>query len=180
MNIREIISLLEDAATTEESPVRRWIAGSEFVDAQGNPITFYHGTSKDQDFRAFKMPKNGIWFTPDRNSASEYALENDSMDLKYDGKQYNKVHTASRVIPVYIKAQKVQHWADWPDSIKHAQNYRRAQGMLFDQLRMQGFDAINFANAVIVVIGSPNQIKSALGNKGTYDPAKKNIDEDDA
>jgi hypothetical protein len=177
MDIRTAIDLVEKMAA-DESNFEKWIAGSELVNADGSPIKLYHGTSKDQDFKSFKMPKNGIWFTTDPKSASDYSLDNDSQGYKEgpDGKMY-KAHTASRVIPVYARASKVMHWTDWPDEIKYANNYKRAQGILFDRLRWQGYDAINFNNGVIVIIGSPNQIKSSIGNNGNYDPAKKNIHE---
>jgi hypothetical protein len=130
------------------------------------------------------MPKNGIWFTTDPKSASEYAEENDSQDTKYDSstRQFHRVHTASRVIPVYVRAVNPVYWEDWPDQIKYATNYKRAQGQLFDVLRSRGHDAIVFGtsdHSVIVVIGSPNQIKSATGNRGTFDASRKNIDEAD-
>lgn len=171
----------EDAAPRTETGFDRWFAGSQLVDAEGRPLKLYHGTSKDQDFKAFKMPKNGIWFTTDPASASEYASSNDSMDTKYDHwtKEYKSVHTASRVVPVYVKATNVFEINDWPEAVNNATNYRRAQGIYFDQLRMRGYDAVWHRQwGVVVVIGSPNQIKSAIGNRGTFDPDKKNIDED--
>jgi hypothetical protein len=171
----------EDAAPQVETAFDRWFAGSQIVDSDGRPLKLYHGTSKDQDFRAFRMPKNGIWFTTDPKSASDYASENDSMDTKYDydTRTFKKVHTASRVVPVYVKATKVFEIDEWPEAVRYANNYRRAQGIFFDQLRMRGYDAVWDRSAgVIVVIGNPTQIKSAIGNRGTFDPAKKNIDED--
>jgi hypothetical protein len=53
--------LFEDELT----PLQRWFAGSQAVDANGEPLKLYHGTSKDADFKSFKMPKNGVWFTTD-------------------------------------------------------------------------------------------------------------------
>ena len=32
------------------------------VDANGEPMVMYTGTSSDKDFTKFKMPKNGTWF----------------------------------------------------------------------------------------------------------------------
>jgi hypothetical protein len=190
MNMRDLMRLCEDAATPfqpeapapqdaapEQTPFEKWFAGSKIVDASGNPLKVYHGTSKDQNFRAFKMNKNGIWFTADPAEASQYSVENDSMGHKYDNGKFNPVHTASRVIPCYVRALKVMYYDVWPDQIRLADNYKRAQGIVFDQLRSQGYDAV-VTGGLVVAIGSPNQIKSAIGNQ-KFDPSKKNIDEDD-
>jgi hypothetical protein len=175
MNMRDLIRLCE----RETTPFEQWFAGSKLVDASGNPIKLFHGTSKDQNFRAFKMPKNGIWFTTDPASASQYAEENDSKGTKYDWetRSFNPVHTASRVIPCYVRAMNIMHYEQWPDALRMASNYKRAQAIAFDQLRTQGYDTIT-CGEIVVVIGNPNQIKSAIGNK-MFDPSKKNIDEED-
>jgi hypothetical protein len=70
---------------------------------------------------------------------------------------------------------KVKTYTQWPDEVRLADNYKRMQGILFDRLRVEGYDAVQ-SQDVIVVIGSPNQIKSAIGNR-KFDPTKKNIDE---
>lgn len=180
MDIRTAINLVEDAQNVTTA-LDRWLEGSELRAPDGGPLKVYHGTSKDADFRAFKIPKNGVWFTTDPKSASDYASENDSMDTKYDydTRTWKKVHTASRVIPAYVRASKVYQVEEWPESVRYANNYRRAQGQFFDTLRMKGFDAVlDKAAGVIVILGNPTQIKSAIGNRGTFDLTKKNIDED--
>lgn len=180
MDIRTAINLIEDAQT---SNLARWFSGSKIVDDAGRPLKLYHGTSKDMDFKSFRMPKNGIWFTADSQSASDYAKDNDSKGVKYDDttRTFRDVHTAARVIPVYVRATNPVFWDEWPAEL-NVDNYKRAQGILFDKLRWQGHDAIVYgtgSDRIVVVIGSPNQIKSAIGNRGAYDPAKKNIDEDE-
>jgi hypothetical protein len=182
MDMRTAMTLVEDAQRAPTA-LERWLNGSELRAPDGGPLKVFHGTSKDADFRAFKMPKNGVWFTLNPKSASDYAIENDSMDTKYDHdtRTFKKVHTASRVVPVYVRASKVYEIEDWPEAVRYATNYRRAQGIFFDSLRAQGYDAVWDRSAgVIVIIGNPTQIKSAIGNKGTFDPSKKNIDEDEA
>jgi hypothetical protein len=42
----------------------KWFDGSKAVDADGNPLKLYHGTSKDKDFKYFNVAKSGVWFTP--------------------------------------------------------------------------------------------------------------------
>lgn len=173
MRIQE---LFEDGSAP--SALERWFAGSKIVDASGKPMKLYHGTSKDADFKAFKMPKNGVWFTNDSKEASDYAETNDSQDLKYVDGKYVRVHVASRVIPCYVRATNPIILDDWPPALLTAENYRRAQGIYFDKLRAQGYDAIVFKNGmIVVVIGSPNQIKSAIGNL-KFDASKKGLHEE--
>lgn len=183
MDIRKIIALVERAqepgldVTQEATPFEKWFAGSKVVDGQGKPLKLYHGTSKDQDFRSFKMPRNGVWFTTDPKSASDYAADNDSQGYKMDGWNYVKTHTASRVIPCYVKMLNPLVIDAWPEKLQYASNYKKAQAEWFDMLRAQRYDGvISKGSGVFVAIGDPTQIKSAIGNT-KFDPSKKNIDE---
>jgi len=162
---------------------KKWFDGSQAVDASGKPLKLYHGTSKDVDFKSFKMPKNGVWFTPDPKSASDYAKENDSQNMRWDHGKGNYVHinTASRVIPVYLKMlnpKRVTSLEELSPEIKFADNYRRVQGIVFDKLRHEGYDSVIIGNEVYVMLdyNAPNKIKSAIGNK-TFADNKKNIHE---
>jgi len=176
----------EDASGMPRRPVidtpefRRWFAGSKAVDAHGEPLILYHGTSKDTDFKAFKVPKNGVWFTTDPKSASAYAEENDSQGSKWDPERraFMRTHTASRVIPVYLKITNPKRFPSLPEELRHVQNYRKAQGQFFDRLRAEGYDSVIFGDDVYVLLdrNAPSKIKSAIGNKAFSD-TKKNIHE---
>lgn len=48
----------------------RWFSGSVVVDDSGNPLPVYHGT----EFEFEHYNRWPIYFTPDRNIASQYAL----------------------------------------------------------------------------------------------------------
>lgn len=154
-----------------------WFEGSAVVNANNQPLVMYTGTSKDKDFVKFNIPRNGAWFTSDPAAASMYAVDNDSKGLKYDAdkRKYVEVNTASRVMPVYlsIKNPYVMTKADF-DAI-NKENYKRAQGQFFDTLRSQGYDGVNVGDGTWVVLGTPSQIKSALGNNGTFSPTEANI-----
>ena len=136
----------------------------------------YTGTSKDTDFTKFKIPRNGAWFTDSPASASEYAVENDSRGFEWEGGRPVEVNTASRVMPVYLRIEKPYTLTEQErDTLFKADNYKRAQGIIFDGAKAKGFDGVNFGDGIWVVIGSPNQIKSAIGNAGTFDPKKPSI-----
>lgn len=74
-----------------------WFGDSVAIDADGNPIVFYHGT--DQDITQFKPSKEGalgkgIYVTPNAEYASNYAAE----DVFGE-----KRGTGGNVIPMFIK-----------------------------------------------------------------------------
>jgi hypothetical protein len=167
--------------TTEEGVKNFWkgFKDTKVVDAEGRPLKLYTGTSKDVDFTKFKAPKNGVWFTPDAQGASQYAIENDSMGYTQDGWKFIPKNTASRVMPVYVALKNPKHYDNMVDAIGQVSNYKKAQGILFDRLKAEGYDGVVFgegASAVYVAF-SPNQIKSAIGNKGGFDVTKPDIRE---
>lgn len=156
-----------------------WSGGSELKDEHGRPKVMYHGTSSDKDYADFKVPKNGAWFTDSKEGASAYASSNDSQNTKYDhftGK-FHDINTASRVVPVYIKSKNTHNIT--PDENKkiNVENYKRAQGQVFSDMKTKGVDMVNHGGGVVSVIGDSSQIKSAIGNRGTYSQKSKKMNE---
>jgi len=157
---------------------QRWFGGSKVVDENGNPLVVYHGTSKDVDFNKFKLPKNGAWFTTDPESASQYAVENDSMGFKYnrDTRNFDEINTAARVMPVFVRIENPYTLtAEERATLLKAANYNKAQGVIFERAKAQGYDGIRMGDGIWVAIKDPTQIKSAIGNVGTYDPTSPDI-----
>ena len=165
------------AKTERKQNFDKWFGDSKVVDDNGQPLVMYTGTSKDVDFKSFKVPKNGVWFTTNPAEASQYAVENDSKEFKYnrDTRQYEEVNTASRVIPAFLSIQNPYKITE--DDLKqiNTENYRKAQGQFFDNLRAQGYDGVDFGGGLWVVIGKPTQIKSTIGNQGTFYPDLSDI-----
>jgi hypothetical protein len=163
----------------QETPAfKNWFGESKVVDAEGKPLTVYHGTSKDVDFNSFKGNKNGIWFTPDTESASSYAMQNDSMGFKQGyGYKMEPTNRASRVIPAYVSIKNPAIFDVWPNQIRDATNYKKALGDYFTQLKAQGHDGVIFGSGkdTVYVAFNPEQVKSATANKGTFDPLNKDI-----
>jgi len=162
---------------TETPEFKAWFGDSKVVDEQGEPLRVYTGTSSDVDFKSFRAPKNGIWFTDSAEGASQYAVENDSMGLEYDGHKFNPKNSASRVIPAYLSIKNPKVYTEWPESIMRATNYRKAQGLVWETLRAQGHDGViaDIAGSKIIVAFDAKQIKSAIGNNGGFDPGSKDI-----
>lgn len=152
----------------------------------GSPKVYYHGTSKDKDFKKFNVGRHGAWVTDDPKEASMYAEANDSQKTVYnwgsleDQKHgWRYVNTASRVMPVHVKITKPYTGA-MPSHFATTDNYKRAQSNFFDHLRSQGFDGWipqEQGGLVAVALSNPTQIKSSLGNNGNFDSSKPNINE---
>lgn len=177
-DIRYATRIGGNLAQTETPAFKAWFSASAVVDADGAPQVVYTGTSKDVDFTKFKVPKNGAWFTADPKSASEYATDNDSKDLKYDPdtRRYVEVNTASRVIPVYLRITNPATLAPADrEAMRMAQNYRKVQGQIFDRLRLAGHDGVDMGDGVWVVLKEAAQIKSSIGNTGAFAPANPDI-----
>ena len=156
---------------------KAWFGASKAVDAQGNPQRFYHGTSKDKNFDKFNEGMRGIWFTKDQGEASAYARDNDSQNLKYnvETRRYDHINDQPRVIPVYLKM--LNPYVMTPEEIErftHTQNYAGFQRDLGNKVRAQGYDSIIYPDGSHVVF-SANQVKSAIGNSGAFDPQNKRI-----
>jgi hypothetical protein len=165
-------------AQQETPEFKNWFGESKVVDADGKPLTVYHGTSKDVDFNSFKGNKNGIWFTPNPDIASNYAMQNDSMGYRRGtGYSMEPTNRASRVIPAYVSLKNPAVFEVWPDVIRYATNYKKALGDYFTQLKAQGHDGVIFGSGkdATYVAFNPEQVKSATGNKGTFDPSNPDI-----
>lgn len=60
------------------------------------------------------------------------------------------------------------------NKLKRANNYKKAQLEMFDQLKRSGYDGVDFGDGNYVVFNS-TQIKSAIGNNGDFNPNNPNI-----
>ena len=165
---------------------KNWFGASKVVNKDGSPIVLYHGTSKDADFKSFKVGRHGAWFTTDPAGASQYAIENDSQGLvrRPGGRwEMDGTNTASRVIPVYVKIEN-PYRGDIPDKyLDSDKSYKVQQSKWFDELRAKGYDGWMpdkddpWGNGrYVVALKDPTQIKSAVGNRGTFDPKSSRID----
>jgi len=140
---------------------------------------FYTGTSKDKDFTAFQESRHGTWLTDSPEDASSYALSNDSMGYRPGpGWTYEKTNQASRVIPAYAKIEN-PYRGEKPDWVMKQDNYKKAQSDWFDQLRSQGYDAwvpdSGNGSLAVVLKNQGTNVKSAIGNQGTFDITKKHM-----
>lgn len=143
----------------ETDAFRRWFGDSKVVDAEGKPLVVYHGTGND--FDTF-MPSDGgeygagVYLTPDAKGASSYA--------RYRGR------TAPNVMPVYVSIKN-------PAGPAEASNIAswRGEEAVRPELMRRGYDGIIDKFSGQIVAFRPEQIKSAIGNRGTFDPNDPDI-----
>jgi len=172
----EVKNVLPVGSPERSQNLREWL-GNSFLHDEGNPRTYYHGTSKDKPFTGFKVGRHGAWFTSDPKDASMYAEANDSMSSRFEGGRFVPQNTASRVMPVYLKASN-PFLGEFPEKYKNVENYKKAQSEWFDELRANGYDSWiprSQEGSLAVMLEGPHQVKSAIGNVGTFDPTSPDI-----
>lgn len=165
-----------DEPTTRAENLQRWAKGTKVVDQNGQPLVVYHGTSSDTDFKKFRIGQRGAWFGESPDTASMYATSNDSQGHVWDGRNFIPKNTKPRIYPVYLNIQNPYTLteADWTDLRGDSSSYQVKQRALTNRAKAMGHDGINYGDGVWVAF-RPEQIKSAVGNKGTYDPRTGDI-----
>jgi len=179
-------------AQTEEG-VRNfwaWFGDSKVVDDQGRPLVVYHSTLDDkvQFDKAGKFMGytgvSGISATDNPEMASRYLDRFGA--LRYDGKAFEK-----NVMPLYVKAENplerdepfktnLRLGAPLPDGyVSEVEKMGHDALIRNDAISRKGTvkhsDAKNAIRGREIVVFDPTQIKSAIGNDGTFDPQNPSI-----
>lgn len=155
-----------DVPQTETKAFRDWFGGSKVVDENGKPLVVYHYTNNS--FTTFDISKAedhgaAFWFTGRKFGEGEFAGRSKEMTVYLDIKK-----------PFYTKDQYlVEEGPADPDFMK--------------KMRKGGYDGIIYADPKNpttsdggsdmsqFVVFRPEQIKSATGNRGTFDPTNPDI-----
>lgn len=174
-----------------------WFEGSKVVDKQNNPLRLYHGTTKDFDqfeigakgrnsniFGGWDVQRAGIFFTEDPDTAYDFANQTDDPNAPLARGQHIK--------PVYLliydpidltygfSASLLNTMADYGlnpryyinvDNIWEVFDYENGGQKLIEVLKKIGYDgAFFYENGKKTWVAfDPNQVKSATGNRGTFD-----------
>jgi hypothetical protein len=176
---------------------QRFFGGSKAVDEYGEPQRFYHGTLAPSGIDAFR-------FNSHFGTASQANERLKSLSELHDDYRHlypSKAREAPQVMPVYLNAQNPMRVEDtmlenWRKQIEEAKSlghdsivYLNRGEMTADQLD-EIFDMERSRNAKIsddelrkgvpgvadsYIVFDPKQIKSAIGNRGTYDPDDPDI-----
>ena len=178
---------------TESPEFKKWFGDSKVVDANGNPLVVYHGTTKD--FTAFDKTKQGtstdegylgegFYFSNDPEMASGYASYNAP-----DG----ETSAGAQVLPVFVSLQNpaIGYPKQFGKNVVNDLTSKMSRGEITAQemtsrLREMGHDGIIWKGdgpggevsgyqGNEFVVFEPSQIKSATGNRGTFDPTNPDI-----
>lgn len=184
-------------AQTEEGLRRfwRWFGDSKVVDAEGRPLVVYHGTAYKFDAfdparvgSTFEVDDNGFFFTSSESEADKWA---DAAEAVWRREKRAKYGDA-RVVPVYLALQ--NPWtikADTSDEtgkspVAHFESgngqFNRGQQNTIQYAVDSGYDGLIVRDDVVddsheamLVVFDPTKIKSATGNRGTFDGSNPDI-----
>lgn len=152
-----------DSFTGEDlAHFKQWFAGSKIMQ-DSKPKVFYHGTLSDISvFHASKRGDlgAGIYLTDNVAEANSYTVD------PYSGSNH---YTGANIVPVYVRMVNPYIWTeeDAYSDIDTRQKYIRAlghDGIIDNKRRTQH-----------LVVFSPSQLKSAVGNSGGFDPDRLSI-----
>ena len=155
---------------TETPAFKRWFGDSKVVDESGRPLVVYHGTNQDiAEFRPgvggpgqYADTKGAIFFSSWPEAAGFFA-------------RVKSREAGSRtIIPTYLSI-KNPVTVDFAGDIKDTGRVTRA----IEDAKAAGNDGVILRNIIdgdlyaasdVYVVFDPTQIKSAIGNRGTFDP----------
>jgi hypothetical protein len=149
---------------TETPEFKRWFGKSAVVDKDGKPLRVFHGT-KGGDFEEFKETgpsrerwgNRGHYFTANPEYAGDYATQ---------GAAEN-----SRTVPVYLRIENPKVLPERQTSLITDAQFRE-----FTAAGHDGVIGVDKAGKPVEFVAfDAKQIKSATGNKGTFDPADPRI-----
>ncbi len=179
---------------TETEAFRRWFGDSKVVDKNGDPLVVYHGTRGNFDtFDIGKYGKTdggwygrGFYFAPSAKDASMYASVQGTdganvMPVFLSIKNPYRVDTSGGIAIGAMRDQfRKQFGQKAFDAVAGTEgntNTRFSQNVS-DWLSTRGYDGVIVTRDGVTreyVAFRPEQIKSALGNVGTFDPTNPDI-----
>lgn len=175
---------------TQTPAFKRWFGDSKVVDDNGEPLVVYHG-SPDARFmqenpvfmsmsdRYGQQEGVGVfWFAKDRRAAQSYTDQRRAFDFQ---------NAEPDIVPAYIKMENPlvidaggREWRDAQNRGKTTDVIKRAKaeghdGVIIRRVRDDYNNNARTPATDTYAVFNSRQIKSATGNRGTFDPADPNI-----
>lgn len=148
---------------TDSKEFKAWFAKSKVVDNKGNPKIVFHGTFKvfssfggDKSDSMDPESSHRYFFTESPGRAGMFVTDESGR---------SGVNEKPNIMPVYL-------------SIKNPYESKNPTGEIVGDLKSKGYDGIHSGDTWIAFM--PTQIKSAIGNKGTFDPKDPDIRKSDS
>ena len=156
---------------------KSWFGDSKVVNENGEPMVMYHGTPSFTGIEKFNKPatisgawspmRGGIWFTPSKRVADNYAMG----DFQKNDTGIAFGSRGSHLVPVYLKMENPLDLR----TKKGRDNWKRLkEDTGVSNPLKHGYDGVILSKTEFVV-AEPTQIKSAIANRGTFDPADPRI-----
>ena len=154
---------------TQSQQFKRWFGdwqnrpeqASKVVNDDGTPRVVYHGT--DADFTVFQSKAGTYFFSESRDYAESMAEERGGTRIV---EAYLNIRD-----PFYVEMQP----GEFSDDRKEAKYIRQAKNEGRDGVVFSLNTGNDIVDDVFYVVFSPEQIKSATDNVGTFDPANPDI-----
>lgn len=151
---------------TETPEFKRWFGDSKVVDANGKPLVVYHGSAApitgSPVIGLSDNPLAGFSVTKDRSVAEYYGVN---------------------VSELYVRAEKIfDYTGDWDSQLTETQQSELLSSsspeIMTEKLIEFGYDSAYFVENDEIRVFSPEQIKSATGNRGTFDDSGNILNQD--
>ncbi len=182
------LALMPDIAAPDTAAFKRWFGNSKVVDAQGNPLVVYHGTP-NVGFTEFGSGNGGAFFSDRFDIAASYAGRFNEVEFDEEGAYADEMQG---VYDAYLSLKNPlvvdwegNDWGNGPEGLKLDDWANRAKRQGHDGLIAEnvvdtgwlspGLVSDNGLGKVYVAFKPDEQIKSATGNSGAFDPENPDI-----
>ena len=161
---------IKTAGVVDNPSFKAWFGNSKVVDSEGKPLMMFHGTS--EDFGTFDLDKGGgvgLYFTSDPEAASDYA----NITGRWKG-------GGDSVMPVYVSIRNPVSVKEW-NAMTDRMSGGNPRKLALEAMSKKGYDGIIFpedknpGKISMAVAFRPDQVKSATGNIGTFDPENPDV-----
>ena len=180
---------------TDNPKFKAWFGDSKVVDADGKPLVVYHGTTANFDtFSPSRIKEGnyglGFYFSSDPEDGTSHFRSAGTND-----RSVMDTPSGANVMPVYLAISNPASARQYEElfyekskgTARTAASNKRVTEIVTRELRKQGYDGVVVERGYkkdgkpLVVTKrwytafSPTQIKSAIGNKGTWSKKDPNI-----
>lgn len=159
---------------TETAAFKKWFGDSKVVDAEGKPLVVYHGAEMGGKFNTFKVPETDFHVGPGMNDTMRSQYFFFSSD-EQTARSYGAVKSVYLSIknPLVVDAGGKTFKSFVPfhyigDALRDGHD-----GVVVTNIRDDAM--MRGAKAITYVALRPEQIKSAIGNRGTFNANEPSI-----
>lgn len=144
---------------------RKWFAGSKVVDTEGNPLVVYRGRQRDYTVMQRNSDSSNFTYGDEPDSGGLF-FHPDLSEVDYYMQGSRGYAPGANVLPAYLSIKNPAYLNSTLSLEKQAKSLREAEA--------NGHDGAFLSNGDMVAF-RPEQIKSAIGNQGTFDPTNPDI-----